>query len=65
MMLLRSYMRNRGMTNDLQIKVKKYFEYMNAEQLQDNEIGNAMLNQLTGSLKTEVLSEIYGKILSQ
>lgn len=45
------------------MKVKKYFEYLNEEQLEDNEAGDQMLNQLTGSLKRDVLLDIFGKII--
>ncbi len=52
------------MNAELQLKVKKYFEYLNDEELEDNEQGENMLNQLVGSLKMEVYEDIYGKILN-
>lgn len=45
------------------MQVKKYFEYLNDEQLEDNEAGDIMLNQLVGRLKKDVLLDIYGKII--
>ncbi|EGR30221.1 hypothetical protein IMG5_137760 [Ichthyophthirius multifiliis] len=64
MMLLSQHMNKRGMNTELQMKVKKYFEYLNDEELEDNEQGENMLNQLVGSLKMEVYQDIYGKILN-
>ena len=63
MSLLSSHMRNRNLSNILQIRVKKYFQYLHSEQLKDNEDGQNLLNQCPSSLKKEVLKEMYGKIL--
>lgn len=43
----------------------KYFKYLQDEQQDDNEICKKILSQLTLSLKTEVLTDIFGKILMQ
>jgi hypothetical protein len=45
--------------------VLKYFKYLQDEQQDDNEICKKILSQLTLSLKTEVLTDIFGKILMQ
>jgi hypothetical protein len=41
--MLTALLRKREMSIDLQIKVKKYFEYMHAEQMEDNEAGNMLM----------------------
>jgi hypothetical protein len=45
------------------MKVKKYFEYLQEEKLEDNEDGEKLLNELNSSLKSEVRNDIYGKII--
>lgn len=63
--MLNKHMQKRGLSQQLQMDVKKHFEYIYQEDEENNEYGEKMLNQLTGTLKTRVLKEIYGKILSQ
>lgn len=46
------------------MKVKKYFEYLNDERLEDNQEGENMLKELAGSLKHDIAVDIYGKILN-
>ncbi|KAL4435261.1 hypothetical protein ABPG74_017353 [Tetrahymena malaccensis] len=65
MSLLTIHMKKRGLNTDLQMKVKKYFEYLNDEKLEDNQEGENMLKELTSSLKHEIAVDIYGKILNQ
>ena len=65
MALLSAHMKKRGLNNQLQLKVKKYFEYLLEEKLEDNESGDNLLNSLTSSLRNEVLTDIYSKILLQ
>lgn len=57
-------MKKRGLSTELQMKVKKYFEYINEERLEDNEAGEDLLKELAGSIKHEIALEIYGKILN-
>ena len=58
-----AHMKRRGVNKQLQMKVKKYYEYMLEENLEDNEVALTMLNKLSSSLKQEVLTDIYIKIL--
>lgn len=60
---LTKYMRKRKLGLDLQTKVKKYFEYLHAEQMADNEEGSQLLNKLPTALKNEVLKDINYKVL--
>ena len=60
---LRAHMRQRGISGALQMRVNKYYQYLNEEQLKDNEGGQMLLNQCTSALKKEVLTEMYGKLL--
>lgn len=39
MRVLSTYMKNRGLNAELQMRVKKYFEYLHDEQQEDNEEG--------------------------
>ncbi|KAL4474221.1 hypothetical protein ABPG72_001760 [Tetrahymena utriculariae] len=65
MSLLTIHMKKRGLNTELQMKVKKYFEYLNDEKLEDNKEGENMLKELASSLKHEIAVDIYGKILNQ
>ncbi|EAR92302.2 cation channel family protein (macronuclear) [Tetrahymena thermophila SB210] len=65
MSLLTIHMKKRGLNTELQMKVKKYFEYLNDEKLEDNQEGENMLKELASSLKHEIAVDIYGKILNQ
>lgn len=61
--LLTKFMRKRGISVSLQLKVNKYFEYLTKEQNLENEVGDIVIKQLVGNLKEEVMHEIYGKML--
>ena len=56
-------MKKRGLSNQLQVKVNKYYSYYLQQQDDDNEMGENMINNLTSELKNEVQMEIYYKIL--
>lgn len=56
-------MKNRGMRIELQMKVKKYFEYLNDESNNDEKIQEIIMKELASDLRNEVLNDIYGKIL--
>ena len=43
MTLLSIHMKKRGLSYELQMKVKKYFEYINQEKAEDNEAGENLL----------------------
>ena len=61
--LLSAHMKKRGVNKQLQMKVKKYYEYMQEENQEDNEKALLLLDKLSNSLKLEVLTDIYVKIL--
>lgn len=63
--MLKILIRKREMSLDLQIKVFRYFEYMQAKEMENNEAVNILLSKLTGSLKEEVFQDIYGKVLKK
>lgn len=60
---LSALMKKKNLSSQLQIKVKKYFEYLHEEQMEENSGQDMLLNQLAHTLKTEVLTEIYLKVL--
>ena len=43
--------------------MRKYFEYLNKEEQEDNEEGATIINSLAKTLKEEVLVDLYGRIL--
>ncbi len=43
--------------------MRKYFEYLNNEEEEDNEEGAFLLNSLAKTLREEVLIDIYGSLL--
>lgn len=64
MKILNGHMIKRGISQELQMNVKKYFEYLFQEELEENnEQAEEMLNKLRGNLKLEVLTEIYTSVL--
>ena len=65
MSLLIAYVRKRGLNSHLQMKVKKYFQYCLEERMEDEEAAELLIQQLSTSLKCEVLTDINFKILMQ
>ena len=47
MTALTLHMKKRGLSNQMQMEVKKYFEYFFEEEDEDNEEGERMLSGLT------------------
>jgi hypothetical protein len=57
------YMRKRGLNRTLQMKVKKYLEYM-FEESKNNFKDNAFIREsLSSTLRDEMLLELYGKLI--
>ncbi|KAL4510098.1 hypothetical protein ABPG72_010291 [Tetrahymena utriculariae] len=65
MSLIDTYMRKRGLNQLTQVKVRKYFEYLNKESMEDNEKSSQLIQNLPQSLKEEVYSDVYGRVLNQ
>lgn len=57
-------MNKRKLNDDIQIKVRKYYEYLNSEENQDFDLGDEYIEGLPLDLKKEVMIDIYGKILN-
>ena len=51
---LNDYMEKRDLDPLLQMKVRKYFQYLHKEELEDNEEATSMLSKLAHNLQTEV-----------
>lgn len=62
---LQNYMNTRNLSQDTQMKVKKFFEFKHAEELNSNVEGEKMFGQLTGDLKQQVQQEMYKMILNK
>lgn len=59
------HVRRRGITTQLQMKVKKYFEYYYKLEQEESRHGEDFIHHLTKSLKEEVLIDIYKKHLKK
>jgi len=60
---LNIYMKKRDLDDNVSVKVRKYFEYLHKEELLQNTEGASLIDSLEEGLKSEVLKNIYGKIL--
>lgn len=58
-------MNKRGITKFLQIKIKKYLEYMFEESKMNYKDSLFLTQTLSHSLKEECYYELYGKLLKQ
>jgi len=56
-------MKKRDLDDNVSVKVRKYFEYLHKEELLQNTEGASLIDSLEEGLKSEVLKNIYGKIL--
>ena len=56
-------MNKRGISKFLQLKIKKYLEYMYEESKMNYKDSLLLTNSLSQSLKDECLQELYGKLL--
>ena len=61
--IVNDYMKKRGINKFLQIKIKKYLEYMFEERKMNFKDTIFLTNSLSQSLKEEYYLELYGKIL--
>ncbi|EGR31909.1 hypothetical protein IMG5_100600 [Ichthyophthirius multifiliis] len=61
--IINTYMRKRCLNQEIQVKVRKYFEYLNKEQMEDNEQSSQLILNMPQSLKEEVFQDVYGQIL--
>ncbi len=57
------HLQKRNVQRETQIKVIRYFQYLQDEEMEDNEAGEKLIGQLNSELKKELLLDIYGKIL--
>ena len=59
------FMQRKGLTKDVQSKVKKYMELINENEEGINKEEAEMLQQLSGNLREEIFKQINGKFLNQ
>ncbi|CAD8171955.1 unnamed protein product [Paramecium octaurelia] len=62
---INSHIRKRGLSYNLQLKVKKYFEYYFKVKQEEDQHAEQFIEQLTKHLREEVLVDIYSKTLTQ
>ncbi|KAL4485761.1 hypothetical protein ABPG72_012301 [Tetrahymena utriculariae] len=62
---LNKFMHMRALNKDLQQKVRKYYEYLFQEEMNEEEEGSNVFNNLTSLLKKQVWIDVYGKLLQQ
>ncbi|KAL4466683.1 hypothetical protein ABPG72_016800 [Tetrahymena utriculariae] len=62
---LKIYMKKRKLPKSLQMRVRKYYEYLYAEKKQENELGIKLINDLAPTLRNDVLKEMYSNILKK
>lgn len=59
---INDYMKRNNVNYNLQIKVRRYLEYLFNEENQGDNRGEAILQTLSKSLKDEIMSDVYGRI---
>ena len=57
------YMKKRNINKALQLKVKRYLEYMHEEEIYGYQRGTELIIGLSNKLQEEICEELYGKIL--
>ncbi|CAD8096304.1 unnamed protein product [Paramecium sonneborni] len=62
---INQHIRKRGLSYNLQLKVKKYFEYFLKVKQEEDQHAEQFIEQLTKHLREEVLIDIYSKTLKQ
>ncbi|CAD8066524.1 unnamed protein product [Paramecium primaurelia] len=62
---INQHIRKRGLSYNLQLKVKKYFEYFLKVKQEEDQHAEQFIEQLTKHLREEVLTDIYSKTLKQ
>lgn len=65
MVSLTTYMRSRGVKQDTQLRIKRYYEYLQNENIKGNLQNEKLLQDLTGSLKQDVYKEMYLQLLKK
>ena len=58
------YMSKRGISSELQSKVRKFLDYQDSRDNDSPEKGVKILNSISNKLKEDVYKEFYGKILN-
>ena len=58
-------MKKRGLNQSLQIKIKRYLEYMHEENKNNFKDNYNLAQSLSQTLKEEFFNEIYGKLLNE
>jgi len=58
-----AYMRKKGITKELQIKIKKYLEYALTEESLIKANDDTIKSILSGSLRNELINQVYGTML--
>ncbi|KAL4480496.1 hypothetical protein ABPG72_022251 [Tetrahymena utriculariae] len=61
------YLKSRNITKKVQLKIYKYLEYLNRQEIEGHFFmkGEKILNRVSQNLREEVYHEYYGKIISQ
>ncbi|EWS72989.1 cation channel family protein (macronuclear) [Tetrahymena thermophila SB210] len=59
MEMLNHYMKKRNLSQNLQVRVRKYYENQNQESSEDNECGSKLIDNLTPELREDVQKDIY------
>ena len=57
------YLKKNNVNTELQLKIRKYFEYQFKKQAEDDSQGQMLIKELSEDLKQEVLVDIYKKHL--
>ena len=58
-------MRHRNINKSLQIKVRRYIEYIHEEEKKGSHRGEILINNLSINLLNEVKNEAYGRIFKE
>ncbi|KRX09786.1 Cyclic nucleotide-binding protein [Pseudocohnilembus persalinus] len=62
---LQNYMSTRQITQNVQVKVRKYLEYIDSKSTESPERGQETINLLSPSLREEIKQDFFGKILHE
>lgn len=65
MLSLNNYLKFKKINKQLQLQVRKYFEYVFTMEQDSHEFGDSLMNQLTKDLKEQVAIDIYYGMLIQ
>ncbi|KAL4511170.1 hypothetical protein ABPG73_008248 [Tetrahymena malaccensis] len=59
MQMLNLYMKKRNLSQNLQVRVRKFYENQNQESSENNEYGSKLIESLTPELREDVQKDIY------